>query len=55
MKKIVSWIEREGVEGYLTFKDNELKITLSDPKDEKKVEEKKEDKKRQRPASLEAS
>jgi hypothetical protein len=32
MKKIVSWIEREGVEGYLTFEGNELRLTLADPK-----------------------
>ena len=53
MKKIVSWIEREGVNGYLSFEENDLKITLSDPKE--KVEEKKEDKKRPRAASLEAA
>lgn len=55
MKKIVSWVEREGVEGYLSFDDKDLKISLTDPKDERKVEEKKEDKKRPRAASLEAS
>lgn len=51
MKKIVSWIEREGVVGYLFFENKELKISHGDPKEEKK-EEKKEDKKRQRTASL---
>ena len=55
MKKIVSWVERQGVEGYLSFEDKELRIHLSDPKEERKTEEKKDDKKRQRAASLEAS
>ena len=32
MKKIVSWVEREGVEGYLSFDDKELKISHNDPK-----------------------
>jgi hypothetical protein len=32
-----------------------LRITLNDPKEERKVEEKKEDKKRQRAPSLEAA
>jgi hypothetical protein len=36
MKKIVAWVEREGVDGYLYFDDKELKITLNDPKEEKK-------------------
>lgn len=54
MKKIVAWVEREGVEGYLSFEDKELKLTLADPRDDKK--EKKEDsKKRGRGASLETS
>jgi regulator of replication initiation timing len=57
MKKIVSWVEREGVDGYLYFEDKELRISLSDPREEKKEEkqEKKEDKKRARPASLDNS
>ena len=55
MKKIVSWVEKEGVEGYLSFEGGDIKISLNDPKEEKKVEEKKEDKKRQRATSLEAS
>ena len=55
MKRIVSWVEREGVEGYLSFEDKELKISLQDPKEERKSDDKKEDKKRQRAASLEAS
>jgi len=33
MKKIVAWVEKEGVDGYLYFEDNELKISLTDPKD----------------------
>jgi len=41
MKKIVSWVEREGVEGYLSFEDKELKINLTDSKEEKRGEEKK--------------
>lgn len=44
MKKIVNWIEREGIEGYLVWEDEEMRIQLNDPQD------KKEDKKRQRPA-----
>ena len=43
MKKIVSWIEREGLEGYLVFEDDEMKIQLNDPK------EAKEERKRPRP------
>lgn len=31
MKRIVAWVEKEGVEGYLYFEDDELKISLSDP------------------------
>lgn len=31
MKKIVNWIENEGVEGYLTWDDDEMKIQLADP------------------------
>ena len=54
MKKIIAWVEKEGVEGFLTFEDNDLKISLNDPKDEKK-EKKSDDKKRQRAPSLEAS
>lgn len=57
MKKIIAWVEREGVEGYLYFEDKELKISFNDPRDEKKEEkkeEKKDDKKRNRPASLDA-
>lgn len=40
MKKIVQWVEREGVEGFLFFEGKELKINLNDPKEEK--QEKKE-------------
>jgi hypothetical protein len=29
MKNIVSWVEHEGVEGYLFFEDKELKISLT--------------------------
>ena len=32
MKKIISWVEREGVEGYLSFEDKDIKIALSDSK-----------------------
>jgi len=46
MKKIVSWIERYGLQGYLSFKDNEVDITEFDVKD------KSDDKKRVRPSSL---
>lgn len=54
MKKIVAWVEREGVEGFLFFEDKELRLTLNDPREDKK--EKKEDsKKRPRGASLESS
>ena len=35
MKKIVSWIEKEGVEGYLSFDGDEMKIQLSDPRESK--------------------
>lgn len=42
MKKIVAWIEKEGVEGYLLWEDEEMKIQLQDPN------EKRDDKKRQR-------
>lgn len=54
MKKIVSWVQREGVEGYLYFEDKELKISHNESKEDKR-QEKKEDKKRQRTASLESS
>jgi hypothetical protein len=54
MKKIVAWVEREGVEGYLFFEDKELRLSLTDPREEKK--EKKEDtKKRGRGVSLEVT
>lgn len=54
MKKIVSWVEREGVEGYLYFEDKELRLSLTDPREDKK--DKKEDtKKRPRGTSLETS
>lgn len=48
MKQIVSWIEKFGVSGYLSFDENSiLKISDSDSKD--KIE----DNKRARPVSLE--
>ncbi len=54
MKKIVSWVESNNVEGYLYFEDKELRLSLTDPREDKK--EKKEDtKKRARGASLEVS
>lgn len=45
MKKIVNWIERFGLQGYISFEDNELRITEFDIKD-------KSDGKRSRPSSL---
>ena len=35
MKKIVTWIEREGVEGFLVFEDDEMRIQLNDPREVK--------------------
>lgn len=35
MKKIVAWIEREGVEGYVFWEDDEMKIQLNDPLEKK--------------------
>lgn len=32
MKKIVNWIEKEGLEGYLLFDNGDMKIQLSDPR-----------------------
>jgi hypothetical protein len=56
MKKIVAWVEQEGVEGYLFFEDKELKISLSDPREEKKSEKKEEgSKKRGRNTSLDVA
>lgn len=46
MKKIVSWIENEGVEGYLTWDGDELRIQSNDPNVNT------EDKKRARQAEL---
>jgi hypothetical protein len=45
MKKIVDWVEKEGVEGYLTWEDEEIRISLNDHND------KKETKKRHRPTT----
>ncbi len=42
MKKIVNWIEHNGIEGYLVWEEDDMKIQSNDP------EEKKEEKKRQR-------
>ena len=55
MKKIVTWVEQEGVEGYLYFEDKELKISFNDPKEEKKTEKKEDSKKRGRNTSLDAA
>ena len=33
MKKIVSWIEKEGLEGFLVFDSGDMKIQLNDPKE----------------------
>ena len=46
MKKIVNWIEKEGLEGYLVF-DGDMKIQLNDPKEGQ-------DRKRHRPAGQDA-
>ena len=45
MKKIVNWIENQGVDGYLIFEEDDIKIQLKDPKDT--------DKKRSRPQTHE--
>lgn len=55
MKKIVQWVEREGVEGYLYFEGSELKISLNDPKEEKQEKKEEVSKKRNRTASLDSS
>ena len=55
MKKIVTWVEKEGPNGYITFEDKELKIHLHDPKQVTAADDEKKDNKRQRPKSLEAS
>lgn len=47
MKKIVNWIEKEGVEGFLIFESGEMKIQLNDPKEGQ-------DRKRHRPAGQDA-
>lgn len=33
MKKIVNWIEKEGVEGYLIFDSGDFKIQHVDPRE----------------------
>lgn len=33
MKKIVEWVEKEGVEGYLVFDKNGVHVSKNDPKD----------------------
>lgn len=55
MKKIVQWVEREGVEGFLFFEGKELKINLNDPKEEKQEKKEEPTKKRNRTASLDSS
>ena len=48
MKRIVSWIEKEGVEGYLVFDINgDMKIQLNDPREGQ-------ERKRHRPAAQDA-
>ena len=47
MKRIVNWVEKEGLEGFLVFEENDMKIQVNDPK------EGKEEKKRVRASSLE--
>jgi len=32
MKKIVSWIEKEGIAGYLSFEDGEMRLSVADGK-----------------------
>lgn len=32
MKKIVNWIEKEGVNGFLSFEEGELRLSLTDGK-----------------------
>lgn len=32
MKKLVSWIEEEGIEGYLIFNGNDINLSKKDPK-----------------------
>lgn len=58
MKKIVAWVQREGLEGYLSFEDKELIITHTDPREVKKEEKTekvdKTEKKRARNPSLES-
>jgi hypothetical protein len=39
MKKIVQWVEKEGVEGYLYFEGSDLKLSLHDPKEMKEPKE----------------
>ncbi len=46
IKRIVNWIEHEGLEGYLVWEEDEMKIQHNDP------EEKKDDKKRQRSSAV---
>jgi|JI61114C2RNA_FD_contig_41_3942174_length_895_multi_7_in_0_out_0_1 hypothetical protein len=33
MKKIVEWVEKEGIEGYLVFDKNEVRVSKTDPKE----------------------
>ena len=47
MKKIISWIEKEGVEGFLAFDNGDMKIQLNDPREGQ-------DRKRHRPAAQDA-
>lgn len=32
MKKIVSWIEKEGIEGYILFDNLDMRVQHNDPK-----------------------
>lgn len=47
MKKIVAWIEREGVEGFLVWEGDEMRIQINDPS------EKRDEKKRSKPTETE--
>lgn len=55
MKRIVQWVEREGVEGFLNFEGKELKIALNDQREEKSEKKEETGKKRHRTASLDSS
>lgn len=45
MKKIVAWIEKEGMQGFLVFDHGDIRLQLNDPKENQ-------ERKRHRAASL---